>query len=565
MAWFAGTGLTATIFPGVLWAQANAQEKITKEMVKQAEEVAGLEFTDAERELMVEGLTQNRTSIGRIHAVNIPNSVPPATRFDPVVPGRTPPPLPAGYTRQKITKLGSRTRSAIDKRPPALEQLAFWPVHRIAELVRKKQVKPSELTRMYLERLKKHGPRLEAVVTLTEERALKQAADADREIAVGRYRGPLHGIPWGAKDLLAAKGYPTTWGSVPFKEQLIDEDATVVQRLDEAGAILVAKLTLGELAWGDVWFGGTTKNPWNLEQGSSGSSAGPAAATVAGLVGFAIGSETLGSIVSPSTRTGCSGLRPTFGRVSRAGAMALSWSMDKLGPMARSAEDCALIFNAIYGSDGKDLSVHDTPFHWSNDIDVSKLRVGYLKSAFDVADRPTKTYDDNVLDVLRKQGMNPQPVELEKNYPVGPLTIVLNAEAAAAFDELTRSGKDDTMKRQIANAWPNVFRQSQLIPAVAYIQANRIRTMLIEETEKLFDTIDVLVTPSFGGDVLTRTNLTGHPTVVVPSGFTDKGAPVSISFVGRLWGETAILAAAKAFQDYTDFEKRIPPLFAPGV
>jgi len=421
-----------------------------------------------------------------------------------------------------------------------------------------------ELTSMYLDRLKRYGPRLEAVITLTEDRAMRLARRADDEIALGRYRGPLHGIPWGAKDLLAARGYPTTWGARPYQDQVIDEDATVVRRLDEAGAVLVAKLTLGALAMGDYWYGGRTRNPWNLEQGSSGSSAGSAAATVAGLVGFAIGSETLGSIVSPSTRTGASSLRPTFGRVSRHGAMALSWTMDKLGPLCRSAEDCALVLAAIHGADGRDAAARTVPFDWRAERPLSELRVGYLRSAFEEEHR-TQEFDDAALEVIRGMGIEPIPVELPARYPLGALRIILNAEAGAAFDELTRSGRDDLLVRQTAGSWPNTFRTAQMIPAVEYIQALRVRTMVMGAMAAAMEGIDVFVTPSFGGSVLLMTNLTGHPAAVVPSGFTEKNTPVSVSFIGKLWGDADALRVAKAFQDATGYHKRHPPLFAPGA
>jgi Asp-tRNA(Asn)/Glu-tRNA(Gln) amidotransferase A subunit family amidase len=422
--------------------------------------------------------------------------------------------------------------------------------------------------------LKRFDSELHCVITLTEERAMTQARRADRELAKGIWRGPLHGVPWGAKDLLAVRGYPTTWGAAPFKDQVIDEDATVVRRLDEAGAVLVAKLTLGALAWGDVWYGEKTRNPWNTEQGSSGSSAGPGAATAAGLVGFSIGSETWGSIVSPSTRCGVSGLRPTFGRVSRHGGMALSWSMDKLGPMCRSVEDCALVLAAIEGDDGLDPAAVDRPFVWDADLDVRTLRVGYLKSLFEreleFGDEDTEedrqrarewlAADMETLAALGSLGIELIPIELP-DFPVSALSFILSAEAAAAFDELTRSGRDDELVRQIENAWPNVFRQARTIPAVEYIQANRARTVLMREMERLLDGLDCWVSPSFGGSNLLLTNLTGHPAVVVPNGFRSDGTPTSITFNGRLFGESRILALGRAYQEATGFHLRHPLQF----
>jgi Asp-tRNA(Asn)/Glu-tRNA(Gln) amidotransferase A subunit family amidase len=397
------------------------------------------------------------------------------------------------------------------------------------------------------------------VITLTEDLALEQAARADAEIAAGKYRGPLHGIPYGAKDLLAVPGYRTTWGAAPYQEQRIDDTATVVRKLEEAGAVLVAKLTLGALAWGDVWYGGQTRNPWNLEQGSSGSSAGSAAAVSAGLVPFALGTETWGSIVSPCTRVGVTGLRPTFGRVSRAGAMALSWSMDKIGPICRSVEDCAMVFEAIRGSDGLDQAVVDAPFPYEPNVDLTALRIGYTEALF-AEEYEGRELDLAALDVLRGLGIDLLPIDLPA-YPVADLAFILSAEAAAAFDALTRSGDDDLMVRQVRHAWPNVFRASRLIPAVEYLQANRVRYLVIQAMAKLMSQVDVYVAPSFGGDNLLLTNLTGHPCVVVPNGLREPNAPHSISFIGDLFDEAAVLAVAKAYQDATNFHRQHPPGF----
>lgn len=553
---FSALGLGGTLLPGVVWARAQEAGEITLEILAEAEKVAGLEFTDEEREMMLEGLNGNLDAYRELRMLEIPNDVPPAMRFDPVLPGR---PLPTGDRPFRAT----RERGV--RRPAQLEEVAFWPVSRLSELVRTRQVTSVELTRMYLSRLEEHGPQLEAVITLTEELAMRQARRADADLEAGRYRGPLHGIPWGAKDLLAEDEYRTTWGARPFEEQVVPRDATVVERLEEAGAVLVAKLTLGALAMGDYWFGGRTRNPWDLEQGSSGSSAGSAAATVAGLVGFAIGSETLGSIVSPSTRTGASGLRPTFGRVSRAGAMALSWSMDKLGPICRSAEDCALVLQAIHGADGRDPTARTVPFGWDASSDLSELRIGYFRSAFE-AERDHKTFDDAVLGVFEAMGVELVPVDLPDRYPLGALRVILSAEAAAAFDALTRSGQDDLLTRQTQGSWPNSFRTARMIPAVEYLQASRVRTMVMGALEAALEGVDVFITPSYGGggndSVLLMTNLTGHPAAVVPNGFTEDGHPVSISFVGRLWGDGETLRVAKAYQDATDFHTRAPPLFA---
>lgn len=536
-----------------------AQEKdgpVSSRTIAETEKLAGLEFTEADRELMRKGLAEQLEDYKKIRSVTIDNSVPPALRFDPVLPGME---IPQGESSSRMSE-----PEKVDAVPADLEEVAFWPVTRLAPLVRAGKIRSVDLTRMYLARLRKLDPSLLAVITYTEERAMEQAERMDQEIAAGKYRGPLHGIPWGAKDLLAARGYRTTWGSVPFKEQVIDMDATVVEHLEKAGAVLIAKLTLGELAWGDVWFGGMTRNPWNLEQGSSGSSAGSAAATVAGGVGFSIGSETLGSIISPSTRTGATGLRPTFGRVSRHGAMALCWSLDKLGPICRSVEDCALVFQAIHGPDGKDDTVVDAPFRWDPGLDPRKLRVGYVKSRFEAkpgeGQEESHAHDLASLEALRGLGIELRPIELPSEWPIDALGIILGVEAASAFDELTRSGKDDLLVRQIEQAWPNVFRQGQLTPAVAYVQANRIRTLLMREMAKLFAGLDAYVVPSFGGPNLLLTNLTGHPAVVVPNGYRKDGTPTSISFIGDLYGEDRVLALARAYQEATGFHRKHPEL-----
>lgn len=556
---FLALASAAAALPAALAAQ-DKDGPVSPRTIAETEKLVGLEFTEADRELMRKGLAEQLEDYKKIRSVSIDNSVPPALRFDPVPAGMT---IPQGESSARMSEPPTSDTKA-DAVPANLEEVAFWPVTRLAPLVRAGKIRSVDLTRMYLARLRKLDPSLLAVITYTEERAMEQAERMDREIAAGKYRGPLHGIPWGAKDLLAARGYRTTWGSVPFKEQVIDMDATVVERLEKAGAVLIAKLTLGELAWGDVWFGGMTRNPWNLEQGSSGSSAGSAAATVAGGVGFSIGSETLGSIISPSTRTGATGLRPTFGRVSRHGAMALCWSLDKLGPICRSVEDCALVFQAILGPDGKDDTVVDAPFHWEPGLDPRKLRVGYVKSRFEAkpgeGQEESHAHDLASLEVLRGLGIELRPIELPSQYPTDALGIILGVEAASAFDELTRSGRDDLLVRQIEQAWPNVFRQGQLTPAVAYVQANRIRTLLMREMAKLFADLDAYVVPSFGGPNLLLTNLTGHPAVVVPNGYRKDGTPTSISFIGDLYGEDRVLALARAYQDATGFHRKHPEL-----
>jgi Asp-tRNA(Asn)/Glu-tRNA(Gln) amidotransferase A subunit family amidase len=535
---------------------ADETADLTGDQLAAAATVAGLQFTAPERDLMRADVQEHRAAYVQIRAVPLDNSVPPALRFDPRLPGME-------------IDLPVRAAAPVAEAPAGLlapadmEELAFAPVTHLAALLRAGQVTSLALTEMYLGRLKRYDPLLHCVVTLAEERALAQARAADAEIAAGRYRGPLHGIPWGAKDLLATRGLPTTWGATPYREQVLDLDATVVSRLDAAGAVLVAKLSVGALAWGDVWFGGTTRNPWNLAQGSSGSSAGSAAAVAAGLVGFAIGTETYGSIVSPATRCGVSGLRPTFGRVSRHGAMALSWSLDKIGPLARSVEDCALVLDAIAGPDGHDPTVADLPFAWNPAVDLRRLRIGYLAAAF-AEERDGKALDDAVLDVLRGLGADLIPMDLP-DYPIDALGVILDAEAAAAFDELTRSDRDDLLERQSRRAWPNAFRTARLIPAVEYIQANRVRTLVMQAMAERMARVDVYVAPSYGAHNLLLTNLTGHPAVVLPNGFTPAGTPTSITFTGRLYDEATVLAVAHAYQAATDFHRRHPAAFQAGA
>jgi Asp-tRNA(Asn)/Glu-tRNA(Gln) amidotransferase A subunit family amidase len=613
-------GIVSPLLPGILFTlAAQAQEsgstsnapdkpkelpKITAEMLDQAAVLAGVgPFTTDQKKMMLDGLNDQRSGYEPIRALKLPNDVAPAFIFHP---------LPMGARLPTVAVSASKSSSAgtIHVAPSRLEDLAFATVADLSGLVRERKITSLSLTQMYLDRLKRHDSKLHFVTNLTEERALAQAKAADAEIAADKYRGPLHGIPWGAKDLLAVKGYPTTWGAGGFEHQIIDNDATVVQRLDAAGAVLVAKLTLGALAMGDVWYGGRTRNPWNPAQGSSGSSAGPASAVAAGCVGFAIGSETLGSISSPSTRCGTTGLRPTFGFVPRTGAMALSWTMDKLGPIARSAEDCALILNSICGPDGKDASVAPAAFDWNGTRDWRRLRVGYLKSEFDplppfklpeppsveTAEQRTERekhnteqqaaharrafdqhFDLAALDRLRAMGVHLISVALPK-LPYGPMTALLTAEAAAAFDDLTISGRDKLLTAQGSEDWPNLFRVARLYPAVEYIQANRARTLAIQQISALFDEVDIIVTPTTGLQ-LVATNLTGHPALIVPNGLRDKdapkppgiddgenddiggpGTPVSLTFLAGHYQDANLAAFGRAYQEATDFHKLHPNL-----
>ncbi len=528
---------------------------ITEKDIEDGAKIAGLRFTGKERRMMARGLRDKAAGYVENRKVPLPDSVPPAVAFDPVVPGLV------FETEQRPCVF---TEPPDAEAPANLEELAFAPVAELAKLIRTRKITSTDLTKMYLGRLKRYGPKLLCVVTLTEATALEQARKADEEIAAGKYRGPLHGIPWGAKDLLATRGIRTTWGSAAYKDRVPDANAAVVDRLEAAGAVLVAKLSMGELAMGDVWFGGKTRNPWNYKQGSSGSSAGSASAVAAGLVGFAVGTETWGSIVSPSTRCGTTGLRPTYGRVSRAGAMALSWTMDKIGPIARAAEDCALVFDALRGPDGRDMTVADLPFNYDAAQDLGSIRVGYLAGAFEEKaakeeEKARKANDMAALEVLRRLGIELVPFTLP-SIPAEPLAVILDAESAAAFDGLTRSGRDELLVEQDAGAWPNIFREARFIPAVEYIQANRVRTLLMEDMARRMKDIDVYVAPSFAEGNLLLTNLTGHPAVVLPNGFDDKGAPTSISFIGSLYGEAKLLRVAKAFQDATSFHLKHPVL-----
>ncbi|MCI0331461.1 MAG: amidase [candidate division Zixibacteria bacterium] len=524
--------------------------RITRRKVAAAQDLVGLDFTKTEEDSMLGVLKEYLTNYDSLRKFSIPNNLAPALIFDPI---------PTNFrskARARRMQLGSMGQVKI---PAHMEDLAFYSVRELGELVRTRQISSTALTRFFIARLKKYNSMLLNMVNLAVERALDEAARADAEMAAGKYRGPLHGIPYGAKDILAAKGYPTTWGSAIFKDQMIDEDAAVVKKLSEAGAVLVAKMTVGEFAWGDVWFGGMTRNPWDAAQGSSGSSAGSASAVAAGCLPFAIGTETWGSIVSPSTRCGTTGLRPTFGRVSRTGAMALSWSMDKIGPIGRTVEDCAIVFDAIRGPDGQDRAVRDYPFGYSANIDLKKLRIGYLKKDME-KDTSNASFNTSVLETFAKMGVSLHEIELPK-LAIFPMSFILTAEAAAAFDELTRTNQDDRMVRQIKDAWPNYFRASRFIPAVEYIQANRVRRMVIDEMEKLMDSIDVYIAPPFEGDNLLLTNLTGHPCVVLPNGFDKEGHPTSVTFIGRLYDEATLLAVAKTYQDATDFHKRHPKGF----
>ena len=541
-------GLGQTLFPGALWAQADGgAAEITSDMIDSAARLAGLRFSAADRDEMVAGINANLASYEALREIRIDQHVPPPLYFNPAVPGQT------FDTRELPFARGPRARVT---RPANLEEVAFWPVTDLAQLIESRAVSATELTRMYIARIRRYDPILHSVITLTEDLALEQAAKADEEIAAGEYRGPLHGIPWGAKDVIAKRGYKTTWGSFAYQDQVVDIDATVTARLEEAGAVLVAKLSTGEIARGDRWFGGQTRNPWNVEQGSGGSSAGSGAATAAGLVGFALGSDTTGSILGPARNCGITGLRPSFGRVSRHGVMPVCWSLDKVGPMCRSVEDCALVFEAIRGPDLQDLAVVDMPFNWDGGRPIDDLRVGYLEQSFAESEDPR---DAEVLAALRSMGVDPKPIALPEHAEMDALQMLL-VDEAAAFDELIQTGRVDMLIQDREEPEDMLMRVVRLLPAVEYLQIQRRRMLVMQGMERALRDIDVYLAPQ-GDDVNRRaTSLTGHPAVSVPSGFDEDGMPASILFVGKLYGEADLLALAKAYQDANDFHTRHPAL-----
>jgi Asp-tRNA(Asn)/Glu-tRNA(Gln) amidotransferase A subunit family amidase len=568
MTHFASIGLGTTLAPGIIWArmQDAGETKITLAMVTDAMKLSGLELTEAELKAMVDSANQNLARYEEMRAIHIPNDVSPPFHFSALVPGM----------EVNRTKLPFRVSAApAVKRPANLEDVAFWPVRHLAELLRTRQVTSVELTGMYLARLHRYNAKLNNVVTFLDDIGMAEARRADAEIAAGRYKGPLHGIPWGAKDIISVKGHKTTWGSPAFKEQSFDYDASVVEMLREAGAVLVAKLTTGELASGDNWFGGQTKSPWNLSQGSSGSSAGPSSATAAGSVGFAIGTETSGSILSPAARCGLAGLRPTFGRISRYGVMALSWTQDRLGPICRYAEDCAIVMQAIAKPDGRDMSVSDIPFNWNAQLDVKKLRVGYIKESFDGLTTVTvKENAGRVLDTLRSTGVSQFVPIAVPEFTTNVSAI--NVESVVFFDEHARAGR---MKDARNGGRPN----GRLIPAVDYLRSQRVRTMMMEKLAKATANIDVYVVaanPSVGGGPPATTtasepprpstpqsptqrhfamaNLACYPAINVPNGFLETGSPTNVTFYARPFGEMELIALAKAYQDAAGIHLKRP-------
>ena len=530
-------------------AQTKADSVVT---VQQWAKWYDLDFTNAEADSMLNNLVFWKRIYVRMHQRLPKNDLANPFAFHPEPPGYKIP-----INQQKI----NWTIPSNVTLPQNKNDLAFYSIMQLASLIKNKKISSVELTQFFLDRLKKWGDTLESVITLTEDLAMKEAKQADDELRKGTYRGPLHGIPYGLKDLFAVKNYKTTWGSTPYMDQVIDEDAFVYTKLRDAGAVLCAKLSLGALAYNNKWFKGETKNPWNLQQGSSGSSAGSAASVVAGLLPFTIGTETLGSIVSPSTRCGATGLRPTFGTVSRSGAMVLCWSLDKAGPICRSAEDDAIVYYYMKGTDGKDASAVDHAFNYNQKADIKKLRVAYIENYFNRLAKDALEW--KVLDDFKAMGVNVQPVQFADSliYPANLISLILNAESGAAFDELTRTNRDDLIERQDKDFWPNSFRSSRMIPAVEYINANRYRSELCQKMNEFMKNYDVVITPTFMGSQLAITNLTGHPVVCMPMGFSQRGLPVSITLIGNLYDEASILAAAKAYQDKTGYHKKHPEKF----
>jgi Asp-tRNA(Asn)/Glu-tRNA(Gln) amidotransferase A subunit family amidase len=554
---FSAGGIGSMLMPGALAAVAQDAETITIDMIQAAQKIAGVSFTRDEQIRLLDRLNRAHGYVAgfeRLRTANLGNSTQPAIVFNPVLPGKTFP-----NERRPLR------RRQIDVSMPASDvELAFLPVTHLARLVERRQIKPSELAKLYLARLKQYDPQLHCVVNLTEELALRQAKQADDEIATGMYRGPLHGIPWGLKDLMAVRGTRTTWGMSPFKDRVIDTDATVYSRLTNAGAILIAKLSTGALAVTARWFGGLTRNPWNTEQDAAGSSAGPGAATAAGLVGFSIGTDTGGSIIGPSTRNGVTGLRPTFGRVSRYGSVVLAWTQDTVGPMCRSAEDCALVFDAIYGPDGKDNTLRDVPFNWDASADVTKLRVGYLRADFesDIPDnrefaaqqRQARRNNEDALRVIRSLGVTVVPFELP-DVPIDAIDFIRYAETAAAFDDVTRTGVLTQVEQGPEQSRrPDEIRSAYFIPAVEFIQANRFRMRVMEQLDEALGDLDLFI-----GSNQALTNRTGHPVVSVPNGFA-QGSPTALHLTGKIFGDQEILLLAHAFQAKTNFHLQHPRL-----
>lgn len=527
----------------------STKKEFTKRDVIRSQKLIGLNFDKKYVDTLYPYLVRNREGFDTLRKYTISADVFPAIRFDP---------LPQNFTPKEQAGFPDWEIPANVALPENKSALAFYTIPQLASLIKNKKISSLELTQFFIERLKKYNPILQCTITITEEMALKQAKKMDEELESGTYRSILHGIPYGVKDLMAVEGYKTTWGAEPYRNQTIDMTATVVEKLQDAGGVLIAKLVSGSLARGDVWFDGKTKNPWDTEQGASGSSAGSGSATSAGLVPFALGTETLGSITSPSTRNGITGLRPTYGRVSRHGVMSLSWSMDKVGPMARSAEDCAIVYSVITGKDLKDPTTTNYPDGFEPKKDISTLRIGYLKKDIEKDTSKSKENLEKAIATFKKMGLNLTEVELPEDVPYSSFDIILRAEAGAFFDNLVRSGDVDQMVEQDQGSRANSLRQARFIPAVEYLQANRHRKVLIEKMDAIMRNFDVLISPTFGNRQLVITNLTGHPVISIPTGLDKEKHPTSITLVGNLYDEANILLLAKAFQAETEFDEMHP-------
>jgi Asp-tRNA(Asn)/Glu-tRNA(Gln) amidotransferase A subunit family amidase len=549
---------------------------ISPATIAEAEKLAQVTYTAAERaqaaanwRVSLAPLYERRTGPRKLA---LEPTVAPASRWNPALPG-----LSIGPARNRFV----RSTAPAGKLPAKDDDIAFAPVTQLARWIETRQLSAERLTRIYLERLERFQPKINCVITLTRDLALAQAKQADAEIAAGRYRGPLHGIPWGAKDLVDTAGIPTTYGAEPFKDRIPSADAVTVARLHQAGAVLVAKLSLGALALNDIWYGGQTNNPWLLEEGASGSSAGPGAATAAGCVGFALGSETGGSIVSPAMRCGVNGLRPTFGRVPRTGAMTLCWSLDKLGPMARGVEDTFLVLAALSGPDAGDVSSVPSKLEFDAGAGVRGLKVGFFPRW--MAEPPATEVDRAALEALKKLGAVPVEVQLP-DWPYSSLMTILFAEAAAAFEDLTLSHGLDKLKMQVPDAWPNIFRQARFLSAVDLIQADRLRRKVAEEMARVFSSVDVLLVPSLRDEMLTLSNFTGHPSLTVRAGFVEVGqarsdwapdpahpmptfspgrrVPHGVTLIGKLFDEGTIGRAGVALEKALGVAAERPPGFA---
>lgn len=538
-------------FAFALCNQLFAQRVIIKDDISASENMNALHFNDAKRDSMLDGLSKNLKTYTYYHSLNLKNDAPLPLYFNATLTDMTIPvkQLPVHFTIPTDVKL-----------PENLDQLAFYSIPQLASLIKTKKITSERLTRFFLDRLRKYGPVLHCVIELTDSIAIRQAKQADAELARGLYHGPLHGIPYGIKDLFAVKGTHTTFGTPPYKDQVIDETAFVAQKLEKAGAVLVAKLSLGELAEDDVWFGGLTRNPWDIRKGSGGSSAGSSSATAAGLVSFAIGTETYGSIVDPAMRCGVTGLRPTYGSIARTGAMVLAWTSDKIGPICRSAEDAAIVFYYIHGADNKDASSINFAFNYTDHVDLKTLKIAYIKNYIDTL--PENSTEKETLKMLRKMGATVTGINFPDNlHGDETLNLIIGVESATAFDPLTRSNRDEEMVQQNKDRWPNIFRTSRLVPAVEYLTACRVRYQIMKQMDKFIDQYDVIIAPPETGDQLAITNLTGNPSITLPNGKLSNKMPASITFIGKHFGEAKLLAFTKAYQEYTGYNLKHPPGF----